>query len=149
MFFWTFHRQNVAYYMLCLYAMPTLTDENAWHISATTPKNRSETASARCASGLRNESVRWCRARSCSIVLRLRPCSVTESNGYLGRHMFTPMSEAAFLKGEILGLGFRKTGRHVAALTLEQMCHLFYLKRARDTSAHLTQRLAHSRLVFR
>ena len=27
-------------------------------------------------------------------------------------------------------LGFRKTGRHIAALTLEQMCRLFYLKRA-------------------
>ena len=46
--------------------------------------------------------------------------------------MFMPTSEAAFGKGGILRLRFRKTGRHIAALTLEQMCRLFYLKRARD-----------------
>ena len=46
------------------------------------------------------------------------------------RHVFTPTSEAAFRKGGTLRLGFRKTGRHIAALTLEQMCRLFYLKRA-------------------
>ena len=44
--------------------------------------------------------------------------------------MLTPPSEAAFGKGGILRLGFRKTGWHIAALTMEQMCHLFYLKRA-------------------
>ena len=44
-------------------------------------------------------------------------------------HMFTPTSVAAFGKGGILRLGFRKTGQHIAALTLEQMCHLFYVKR--------------------
>ena len=44
--------------------------------------------------------------------------------------MFTPTSEAAFGKGGILRLCFRKTGWHIAALTLEQMCRLFYLKRA-------------------
>ena len=41
-----------------------------------------------------------------------------------------PTSEAAFGKGGILRLGFRKTDWHIAALTLEQMCRLFYLKRA-------------------
>ena len=49
---------------------------------------------------------------------------------FTSRHMFTPTSEAAFGKGGILRLRFRKTGRHTAALTLEQMCSLFYLKRA-------------------
>ena len=44
--------------------------------------------------------------------------------------MFTPTSEAAFGKVGILCLRFRKTGRQIAALTLEQMCSLFYLKRA-------------------
>ena len=44
--------------------------------------------------------------------------------------MFMPTSEAAFGKGGILRLRFRKTGRHTAVLTLEQMCHLFNLKRA-------------------
>ena len=34
------------------------------------------------------------------------------------RHMFTPTSEAAFGKRGILCLRFRKTGRHIAALTL-------------------------------
>ena len=43
---------------------------------------------------------------------------------------FTPTSETAFGKGGILGLGFRKTGQQIAAFTLEQMCRLFYLKRA-------------------
>ena len=43
--------------------------------------------------------------------------------------MFTP---TAFGKGGILRLCFRKTGRHIAVLTLEQMCRLFYLKRAFD-----------------
>ena len=51
------------------------------------------------------------------------------------RHMFTPTSEAAFGKGGILRLHFRKTGRQIDALTLEQMCRLFYLKRACDSSA--------------
>ena len=45
-------------------------------------------------------------------------------------HMFTPTSEVAFGKRGILRLGFRKTGQHIAALTLEQMCCLFNLKRA-------------------
>ena len=44
--------------------------------------------------------------------------------------MFTPTPEAAFGKGGILRFRFRKTGRHITALTLEQMCLLFYLKRA-------------------
>ena len=44
--------------------------------------------------------------------------------------MFTPNSEAVFGKGGILRLGFRKTGRHIAVFTLEQMCRLFYLKTA-------------------
>ena len=44
--------------------------------------------------------------------------------------MFTPTSEAAFGEGGILLLRFRKTRRHIAVLTLEQMCCLFYLKRA-------------------
>ena len=35
-----------------------------------------------------------------------------------------------FWKRRNITLGFRKTGRHIAALTLEQMCRLFYLKRA-------------------
>ena len=48
-------------------------------------------------------------------------------------HMFTPTSEAAFRKGGILHIHFRRTSRHIAALTLEQLCHLFYLKRATDT----------------
>ena len=43
-----------------------------------------------------------------------------------------PTSEAAFGKGGISHL--RKTGRHIAFLTLEQMCRLFYLKRAIDNS---------------
>ena len=43
--------------------------------------------------------------------------------------MFTPTSAVAFRKGGILHLGYRKTGRHIAALTLAQMCRLFYLKR--------------------
>ena len=51
----------------------------------------------------------------------------------MSRHMFTPTSEAAFGKGGILRLGFRETGRHIAALTLEQMCRLFYLKRGSDS----------------
>ena len=50
----------------------------------------------------------------------------------MSRHMFTPTSEVAFGKGGILRLGFRKTGWHIAALTLEQMCRLFYLKRATE-----------------
>ena len=49
---------------------------------------------------------------------------------FTSHHMFTATSEAAFGKGEILRLRFRKTGRHIAILTLEQMCRLFYLKRA-------------------
>ena len=48
--------------------------------------------------------------------------------------MFTPTSETAFGKGGILHLRFRKTGRHIAFLTLEQMCRLFYLKRATVTA---------------
>ena len=52
----------------------------------------------------------------------------------MSRHMFTPTSEAAFGKGGILHLGFRKTGWHIAVLTLEQMCRLFYIKRATDST---------------
>ena len=44
--------------------------------------------------------------------------------------MFMPTLEAAFGKGGVLRLCFRKTGWHIAALTLEQMCLLFFLKRA-------------------
>ena len=54
------------------------------------------------------------------------------------RHMFTPTSVAAFGKGGILHLHFRKTGRHIVALTLEQMCNLFYLKRATDVNTAVT-----------
>ena len=43
--------------------------------------------------------------------------------------------QRAFGKGGILHLGFRKTGRHIAAFTLEQMCHLFCLKRALETDS--------------
>ena len=46
--------------------------------------------------------------------------------------MLTPTPEVAFGKGGILRFRFRKTGRHIA-LTLEQMCRLFYLKKAIDT----------------
>ena len=53
------------------------------------------------------------------------------------RHMFTSTTEA-FGKGGILHLGFRKTGRHIAALILEQMFHLFYLNRVRDSAVCLT-----------
>ena len=42
------------------------------------------------------------------------------------------LPQGGFGKGEILRLGFRKTGWHIAALTLEQMCRLFYLKRATE-----------------
>ena len=42
------------------------------------------------------------------------------------RHMFTP----AFGKEGILHPRLRKTGRHIAAFTLLQVCHLFYLKGA-------------------
>ena len=51
----------------------------------------------------------------------------------MSRHMFTPTSVATFGEGGILRLHFRKTGRHIAAFTLEQMCHLFYLKRVSDS----------------
>ena len=61
-------------------------------------------------------------------------CCATHSRGVLKRNMLTPTSEAAFGKGGILHLGFRRTGRHFAALTLEQMCRLFYLKRSHDKS---------------
>ena len=44
--------------------------------------------------------------------------------------MFMLTSEVAFGKGGILRLGFRKTGRHITALILEQIRRLFYLKRA-------------------
>lgn len=48
------------------------------------------------------------------------------------RHMFMPTAVAAFGKGGISHLPFRKTGRHIAAFTLEWMCRLFYLKMASD-----------------
>ena len=47
--------------------------------------------------------------------------------------MFTPTPVVAFGKGGILHLHFRKIRRHIAALTLEQMCRLFYLKRGSDS----------------
>ena len=53
--------------------------------------------------------------------------------------MFSPTSEAAFGKGGILRLHFRKTGRHMAVLTLEQMCRLFCLKSAADRSNEQTK----------
>ena len=48
-------------------------------------------------------------------------------------HMFTPTLVAVFGKGGILHLPFRKTRVHIAALTLEQMCCLFHLKRVSVT----------------
>ena len=36
----------------------------------------------------------------------------------------------AFGKGGMLHLPFRETGQHIAVFTLQQMCHLFYLKGA-------------------
>ena len=51
-------------------------------------------------------------------------------------HMLTPCPVAAFGKGGILRFPFRKTRRHIAALTLEQMCRLFYLKRATVVFQH-------------
>ena len=40
------------------------------------------------------------------------------------------LPQRAFGKGGILRLHFRKTGRDIAVFTLQQMCRLFYLKRA-------------------
>ena len=55
---------------------------------------------------------------------------------FMSRHMFTPTSEATFGNGGILRLRFRKTGRHIVALNLVQMCRLFYLKRANVSLNH-------------
>ena len=55
-----------------------------------------------------------------------------ETSSFTSGHIFAPTSEAAFGKRGILRLRFRKTGWHIAALTLEQMCCLFYLKRVPD-----------------
>ena len=41
------------------------------------------------------------------------------TSSFTSHHMFMPTSEAAFGKGGILCRGFRKTGRHIAVLTLE------------------------------
>ena len=54
----------------------------------------------------------------------------TPTSSFTSHHMFTPTSEVAFRKEGTLCLSFRKIGQHIAALTLEQMCRLFYLKRA-------------------
>ena len=47
--------------------------------------------------------------------------------------MFTPTPEAAFGKGGLSHLPFRKTRQHIADLTLEHLCRLLYLKRAKET----------------
>ena len=71
---------------------------------------------------------------SWSQIWRQIRCHCSQPNFELhvtSRHVFTSTSVAAFGKGGILHLRFRKTGRDIAALTLEQICCLFYLKRAK------------------
>ena len=67
-----------------------------------------------------------------ALILKTNSLSLFTAQLQASGHVFTPTSEAAFGKGGTLRLGFRKTGRHIAALTLEQMCRLFYLKRANE-----------------
>ena len=60
-------------------------------------------------------------------------CSLPNFVLHVTSHVYTYLSAgqvAAFGKGGVLHLCFRKTGQHIAASTLQQMCHLFYLKGA-------------------
>ena len=55
-------------------------------------------------------------------------CSQSNLKLHATSHVYAYL-RGGFGKGGILRLGFRETGRHIAALTLEQMCCLFTLKR--------------------
>ena len=59
--------------------------------------------------------------------------------GFQLHYMFTPTPVVAFGEGGKLRLRFRKTRRHIAALTLDQMCRLFYQKRPSVCSDELTE----------
>ena len=78
----------------------------------------------------------WCNVKL--LFWRQICCQLFTAQLRASRHITClRLPQRAFGKGGILRLGFRKTGRHIAALTLEQMCCLFYLKRAYDHKSQI------------
>ena len=86
-----------------------------------------------------------------ALILKTNSLSLFTAQLHASRHMFTPTPKAAFGKGGILRLRFRKTRQQIAAFTLEQMCRLFYLKMANlfDINNHLMFISSFSASMFR